>query len=90
MKSDTDVYIYLREALSHPVRGAWIEITAEYNPIHNFESHPVRGAWIEMVIICCDVVTPMSHPVRGAWIEINMSLDTFTNKMVAPREGCVD
>ena len=35
--------------LSHPVRGAWIEILfAEQPDIVVEPSHPVRGAWIEI------------------------------------------
>ena len=34
--------------MSHPVRGAWIEITPMgiWKVLHM--SHPVRGAWIEI------------------------------------------
>ena len=35
--------------MSHPVRGAWIEIVDLDVSIHlNAGSHPVRGAWIEI------------------------------------------
>ena len=39
-----------RRWMSHPVRGAWIEIVVEA-PIPNAPqmSHPVRGAWIEII-----------------------------------------
>ena len=34
---------------SHPVRGAWIEMTmAQKNEVAKTKSHPVRGAWIEI------------------------------------------
>ena len=33
---------------SHPVRGAWIEITYRRYIVKRKKSHPVRGAWIEM------------------------------------------
>ena len=37
--------------MSHPVRGAWIEInTITYSLINSEMSHPVRGAWIEITI----------------------------------------
>ena len=38
--------------MSHPVRGAWIEIVY-FNPlwIVPAPSHPVRGAWIEISVI---------------------------------------
>ena len=43
----------IAEAMSHPVRGAWIEIHIEVlYKIDKVLSHPVRGAWIEM---CGDI-----------------------------------
>ena len=37
--------------MSHPARGAWIEITRRgIIPSPHFLSHPARGAWIEMGI----------------------------------------
>ena len=37
---------------SHPVRGAWIEITLKrFCEVYGIESHPVRGAWIEILVI---------------------------------------
>ena len=36
--------------MSHPVRGAWIEIDYLASKGLKRESHPVRGAWIEMVL----------------------------------------
>ena len=36
--------------MSHPVRGAWIEISLNDIEYHYFPSHPVRGAWIEIAI----------------------------------------
>ena len=39
------------QSVSHPVRGAWIEIIyARSKKIVETESHPVRGAWIEIVV----------------------------------------
>ena len=39
----------VEEAMSHPVRGAWIEMFADsVTGIESSLSHPVRGAWIEM------------------------------------------
>ena len=54
--------------MSHPVRGAWIEMVISPNPKYNAESHPVRGAWIEMahglrVRVCRSCRTPSG--VRG-------------------------
>ncbi len=60
--------------LSHPVRGAWIEMDIDIITIKDTGvSHPVRGAWIEIFIhlLSCDDLSP-SHPVRGAWIEIRI------------------
>ena len=56
--------------LSHPVRGAWIEIKSWACQQWKELSHPVRGAWIEIVKYLDTNVLPESHPVRGAWIEI--------------------
>ena len=35
--------------MSHPVRGAWIEIQGLPDIWEIFPSHPVRGAWIEIL-----------------------------------------
>ena len=35
--------------MSHPARGAWIEIARFGLFIHRTASHPARGAWIEML-----------------------------------------
>ena len=38
-----------KTALSHPARGAWIEIPSLTPPAAEaYKSHPARGAWIEM------------------------------------------
>ena len=35
--------------MSHPSRGAWIEITWDYWTLNVlYRSHPSRGAWIEI------------------------------------------
>ena len=57
--------------LSHPVRGAWIEIPPLFLRDLALKSHPVRGAWIEIAQSKADILLRLaSHPVRGAWIEI--------------------
>ena len=57
--------------LSHPVRGAWIEISTGINgTFESAWSHPVRGAWIEIEGNASFSASVSSHPVRGAWIEI--------------------
>ena len=35
-------------ALSHPARGAWIEISGVTTSVTASLSHPARGAWIEI------------------------------------------
>ena len=38
------------EEMSHPARGAWIEMTEDDEQITQGESsHPARGAWIEIL-----------------------------------------
>ena len=38
-----------REAvLSHPARGAWIEMYWTLSSVQEMPSHPARGAWIEI------------------------------------------
>ena len=34
--------------LSHPARGAWIEISRPFSRFSIASSHPARGAWIEI------------------------------------------
>ena len=60
--------------VSHPTRGAWIEMPHEAAVVQNKTgSHPTRGAWIEITAV---TVSPdadeKSHPTRGAWIEIHL------------------
>ena len=56
------------EIMSHPSRGAWIEMLLKSPSRTSFMSHPSRGAWIE---ICgCTVSADMKkgrtpHGVRG-------------------------
>ena len=67
---------YAAGILSHPVRGAWIEILEIIcGQGSDFESHPVRGAWIEILKLFVFLALDMSHPVRGAWIEIGRDDD---------------
>ena len=71
--------------LSHPSRGAWIEIRWTcWCATRRRRSHPSRGAWIE---ICrrpkasgLRPVAPLtgSHPSRGAWIEIRSPTPSTT------------
>ena len=48
MKSDKKNGEKLGE-MSHPVRGAWIEIVNAFCNDVVIPSHPVRGAWIEIL-----------------------------------------
>ena len=63
--------------VSHPSRGAWIEIRRQWRKRMCCMSHPVRGAWIEIPegrrFLCCG----KSHPSRGAWIEITPTRRTI-------------
>ena len=57
--------------LSHPTRGAWIEmLSPDILKLLVQKSHPTRGAWIEICNIYLDNMNCVSHPTRGAWIEI--------------------
>ena len=58
-------------SMSHPVRGAWIEIIPAWRMFSAPKSHPVRGAWIEIGFSLDIGGAVKSHPVRGAWIEID-------------------
>ena len=40
----------MRRNVSHPTRGAWIEMTKKYLKDEGLLSHPTRGAWIEIKI----------------------------------------
>ena len=57
--------------LSHPARGAWIEIVSDDKKLLEAQSHPARGAWIEIFRIRIEIRKAQSHPARGAWIEID-------------------
>ena len=58
------------DVVSHPSRGAWIEINAPANLGIGAKSHPSRGAWIEIDFEQMEEHITESHPSRGAWIEI--------------------
>ena len=77
--------------MSHPTRGAWIEINWLRLWRHRQVSHPTRGAWIE-ILSGPNRLTKrrLSHPTRGAWIEIYIALQIIGNTDVAPHTGCVD
>ena len=56
-------------SLSHPARGAWIEIYSYFTAFSScFQSHPARGAWIEITLLqIVDQLTERRTPqgVRG-------------------------
>ncbi len=65
--------------LSHPVRGAWIEIKEFEKAAKIVESRTpsgVRGLKLLSIVFLCSMVK--SHPVRGAWIEIHNMLALFS------------
>ena len=77
--------------MSHPARGAWIEMVYASNLDVQTSSHPARGAWIEILEeVQTEGQELLSHPARGAWIEIQHSAFSRSNASVAPRKGCVD
>ena len=87
-KNNTDFCVYL---LSHPARGAWIEIVIVLGNRGSSTSHPARGAWIEISLDRALVGDfEKSHPARGAWIEISHAQWKPLLVSVAPRTGCVD
>ena len=80
-----------RKSLSHPSRGAWIEIHRVYYSLIAIVSHPSRGAWIEIPMMPQETHGLIkSHPSRGAWIEIINGACPRDNSNVAPLTGCVD
>ena len=78
--------------MSHPSRGAWIEIPAGDLARLGFRrSHPSRGAWIEIFRgLHNNLDSIKSHPSRGAWIEMLPGAISALGIWVAPLTGCVD
>ena len=73
--------------MSHPSRGAWIEI-APFSPLRaRFPSHPSRGAWIEILSYTLMAKFCLSHPSRGAWIEIGTENRTPSGVQSHPSRG---
>ena len=65
--------------MSHPARGAWIEIGDFAGLAYcNDASHPARGAWIEICWPKMKFPAAASHPARGAWIEIGIRYSPAT------------
>ena len=55
----------LMENLSHPVRGAWIEMGRVEYVKRTLRSHPVRGAWIEMAALSANCPALLVAPREG-------------------------
>ena len=78
--------------MSHPSRGAWIEIdkgkmTYQYNIGRT--PRGVRG--LKFILWVGGHAVRLSHPSRGAWIEIiRYMLRPSSASHVAPLAGCVD
>ena len=74
--------------MSHPVRGAWIEMFQQVKQeTATVSSHPVRGAWIEISTVSDFDMSYLSHPVRGAWIEILESTSVSNNAISRTPSG---
>ena len=52
-------------ALSHPSRGAWIEIVSTRSAGRSRLSHPSRGAWIEILFHKFKSTTKSGRTPRG-------------------------
>ena len=81
----------IRSPLSHPARGAWIEIRRaadEPAACHRRTPQGVRG--LKSLRRYIANLDDMSHPARGAWIEIDTYSLLPVFEEVAPRKGCVD
>ena len=64
MKCDITKKLYVME-LSHPARGAWIEIGHAIVKAVVRVSHPARGAWIEMWLRLCACPPWLVAPRKG-------------------------
>ena len=51
--------------LSHPSRGAWIEIISKWADYVQWASHPSRGAWIEIVGFGGNMAYMLVAPLTG-------------------------
>ena len=82
----------IAEAVSHPVRGAWIEITKMSSMVVAAGGRTPSGVrGLKFSSATYGRIKSTSHPVRGAWIEIPLPHPhTSVGANVAPRQGCVD
>ena len=77
--------------LSHPVRGAWIEIANTGLMGAGGASHPVRGAWIEINGNVEDFLgNPGRTPSGVRGLKSLRANCEDCGVVVAPRQGCVD
>ena len=73
LKLSNKVHI-LHTPLSHPVRGAWIEIGRKTEPLKDqFRRTPSGVRGLKYKSNKTESGALESHPVRGAWIEIGVS-----------------
>ena len=75
------------DMLSHPSRGAWIEIGYQPRCSRFRSSHPSRGAWIEITSAWIRRSGIRSHPSRGAWIEIASMSSMLAHLRSHPSRG---
>ena len=77
--------------MSHPTRGAWIEMS--YYPTYTFlhRSHPTRGAWIEIFAPSLQVRYYYSRTLPGVrGLKSTARRMGVKSEYVAPYPGCVD
>ena len=79
------------EAMSRPVRGAWIETQASYVSMSvSYRRAPCGARGLKRATKTRDIPIRLSRPVRGAWIETIIPWYFAAIAMVAPRAGRVD
>ena len=77
--------------LSHPARGAWIEIREVLcDRIAEYRRTPQGVRGLKLPGDGASDPGRKSHPARGAWIEMIAFCMACVVGIVAPRKGCVD
>ena len=82
---------HLKQFLSHPTMGAWIEIEGFLETMQKRESRTPR--WVRGLKFSFHhekLRNTQSHPTMGAWIEIVHVTTSNIRPAVAPHDGCVD
>ena len=80
-----------KESVSHPSRGAWIEIYKAARLMGYEVGRTPRGVrGLKSQVVEAGPYRRMSHPSRGAWIEIQLPAGEYQDCRVAPLAGCVD